>query len=370
MGSSSRNEKGSSMTSLSDLSVSLHLGSRKVDRSEQNKILVQVPTPIIVIHREIELQPIDIQQTVLDISSARLSSYQNFFNTNDLNRLYGAYCWNEALSSVLLRLIANTEIVLRNRLHVALSNFKYGPASKGQRDANDWYKHIVLTDKSKHNIKKVTHFKRHGRWVKRRPVPTSNDVVSKMTFGFWAATLKLNNSRVNWLTVMPDVVPNHRNASTIDWSKKANRGALCARVEMVGRLRNRIAHFEPVWKQDDLLEERLASQNSPPLSIVIPKPSDIDEAIAMLHEKHNRTVELLTWMSKERALDYWNSYVYDQFQWLCSIEGLNSYMDMGPKKEMSITKFKRDINSIVKKNEMLIVTNRGGLAGSYYSFKR
>ncbi|MEC8900461.1 MAG: Abi family protein, partial [Pseudomonadota bacterium] len=198
------------------------------------------------------MQPSNIQQTHIDISHARLSSYQNFFQCHDPQEVYGIYCWNEAISGALFRLISITEVVMRNRFHVALSQHFYSAMSVGSYEANDWYNHVGLTNKSQVKVRGVTHkppSRRGQQWTPKRPMPTSNDVVSQMTFGFW---LKLLDARAPWENLIPNVLPGHRHREASHWKKLRNQDALYARIDLVNRLRNRIAHFEPVWKQKAL----------------------------------------------------------------------------------------------------------------------
>ncbi|WP_067867865.1 Abi family protein [Neptuniibacter marinus] len=313
--------------------------------------------------------PANINQTIDDISIARMSSYHSFFSNISQQEAYGLYCWNEALSSALFRLISITEVVLRNRFHEAFSQEVSNPQSIGAPTANDWYNYISLNSKSASKIQKVTHRWANGGWTPKHPLPTSNDVVSQMTFGFWPALLN-QQSIVNWGNVLPNIVPYHRYKTYAHWNSTHNRGVLWARLDMVNKIRNRIAHFEPVWKQGNLIEERRRTQNSPPLTIDIAAPTDTAGAIAMLNLKHQRIVELLRWLSKDRAQDYLSSYIHDHFTWVCSIEGFESYKNLKVGSELPVSKFKRELNSIVRRQDKVKVTRCNTDYGTFYPGKR
>ncbi len=315
------------------------------------------------------MQPLNIQQTTEDISLARLSSYHNFFTSLSHHEAYGLYCWNEALSTTLFRLISITEIVMRNRFHVALSlHCQSNPASVGRPDANDWFNHINFPSKSQDKIKGITHYRhrRHG-WLPRQPMPSSNDTVSQMTFGFWPALL---NASVPWGTLLPDIVPGHRHKTSAHWNVQRNQDALYARLDLVNKLRNRIAHFEPVWKQRGICEEKRQRRNQPLPAIVVPAPTTPSDAIKMLHERHDRTTELLHWLSPNRARDYEQSYVRDHFKWICSDEGLAAYQQMKPGYELPLSRFKRELNGIVRRGDMIRVNRSGTQHGTFYPVRR
>jgi len=262
---------------------------------------------------------------------------------------------------------------MRNRFHAALSQHchnNYHAQVVGRPEANDWYEHINLSPKSVQKIENITHRRaRRGRpAVRKHPAPTSNDVVSQMTFGFWPSLL--NNRALPWRDLLPDIVPGHRYKTASHWGRQRNQDALFARLDLVNQLRNRIAHFEPVWKQGNILEEKRERQNGPPRSILIPAPTTAADALAMLHERHNRTAEILSWFSPDRHKDYLHSYIYDHFRWLCSDEGLNAYQQMMPGLQMPLSRFKRELNSIVRRGDVVRVNNTGGRHGTYYPFRR
>jgi len=85
------------------------------------------------------------------ISSARLSSYTNFFRPATQEELYGIYCWNEVLSSNFMRLTGLVEVALRNRFHLVLSRYakaNFPRGVKGSADSNDWYSVLPIGGKS------------------------------------------------------------------------------------------------------------------------------------------------------------------------------------------------------------------------------
>ncbi|MCV6605362.1 MAG: hypothetical protein OIF34_08655, partial [Porticoccaceae bacterium] len=119
-------------------------------------------------------------------------------------------------------------------------------------------------------------------------------------------------------------------------------------------------------KQGPLREERRTRRGRPRPAVVIPAPASPDEALSMLKVRHDRTAELLRWFSPDRLRDYQQSYVHDHFQWLCSDHGLNAYRHMVPGHQLPLSRFKRELNSIARRGEMVKVRQRGVIHGSYY----
>ncbi len=311
------------------------------------------------------MQPNNIQQTHTDISVARLSSYRFMFHGADDHEIYGVYCWNEALSATLFRLISITEVVMRNRFHSALSLHLHNHRSVGRNDSNDWYNHVTLPSKSVQKLKKETHYRqrRTGNLIPKNPAPSSNDVVSRMTFGFWP---KLLDASLPWGDLLPQIVPGHRYKTSSHWRVRRNQDALYARLDLVNKIRNRIAHFEPVWKQGDLYEERRQRPGSPMPVIEHSAPTTPAECIARLKLIHDRIAELLKWLSPDRHKDYMDNYVESHFTWICSQEGLNTYKQLKPGVALPLSKFKRDLNGLMKKRVMISVNRKNDQIGTYY----
>jgi len=67
--------------------------------------------------------PLNLLSSLDSISAARLSSYRRFFIPASDSELYGLYCWNEVLSTNFMRLTGIVEVALRNRFHLALSQY-------------------------------------------------------------------------------------------------------------------------------------------------------------------------------------------------------------------------------------------------------
>lgn len=239
--------------------------------------------------------PTDVPALVSAISAPRLSSYRKFFQPQTDEELLGIYHWHEALCAAFSRNLAWVEIVLRNRLHEALSR-RFGTGTGASRD---WYHHLDLSSHSRDCVRKITH-RQSGK--PRHLAP--DDVVAKLTFGFWPSLLDvekdIQGARIAWGGILVEVVPGHRQSQATYWGVLAHRDALFARLDLCKDLRNRIAHHEPIWKQGALYEETKPRPRRT-VAVVAPPPKTPAEALTRLQLLHDRVMELLHWLSPEVA---------------------------------------------------------------------
>jgi hypothetical protein len=278
------------------------------------------------------LKQIHVAGAVKALSLARLRNYRTFFAAADDRAAYGLYCWNEAISSALSKVLGFTEIALRNQFHAALSS-RYGVGTTLSRD---WYAHLRLNQKSADSVRKITHGRRRvGRafqLVPHIPAPSPDDVVSKLTFGFWPHILDVTHDNANqaldWSAILVDVAPGHRHNSNAFWSRQKHRDALFARIDFCKDLRNRIAHLEPVWKAGPLMTE-----GRPRTGVVIrvehSAPSTPREALSRLQTTYDRVLDLLKWLSPDLHNVYMAGEAHPRFTALNQIPALEAYRRHG-----------------------------------------
>ncbi|WP_175730667.1 Abi family protein [Burkholderia ambifaria] len=271
------------------------------------------------------------------LSHARLSNYRSFFGAADDAQALGLYQWNEDLSAVLFRTISQVEVVLRNRFHHAIS-LRYGTV--GGHGSRDWYAHVALGAHSRSKITDVTHYKRGHQLLPRVPAPSPDDVVSRLTFGFWPHLLDLrkdvHNRPVDWGPILVDVLPGHRQRQATHWAKQKHRDAMFARLDLCNELRNRIAHHEPIWKLGPLMDEGRARPGVP-LTIQAPPPSTPGEALARLQLLYGRVIELLAWLSPTVAAQYAASDMHLRCLNLLQPEALEAYKRTLPPAEIDLS---------------------------------
>lgn len=286
------------------------------------------------------MRPFDIAPVLNALSTIRLGNYKTYFNTVDDYDLYGCYQWNGEVSRSFLPVIHLLEVTLRNAYHRELSRYHSLAVQGISADSFEWYNHVRLSDHSKKSIKNT---------LKTRTKP--DDVISKQTFGFW--TNILSESITPWGTVLKDVVPNTQR----NWAHRSNRDWLEARKLLINDLRNRIAHWEPVWKLPDLMEERIIRPGAAALKVVSPAPTNPEQSIARLRMYHARIVAVLDLVDSKLSGSYLDSYTNEHFMWVCSEAGLASFRACERRKEVSPSIGRRDLLRFMRGKAMVTVVN-------------
>ena len=176
------------------------------------------------------------------LSTARVSTYLRATG-GDLEAAVTLYRWNAAVSAALWESIGHTEVVLRNALHGAL---------RARHTAKDrprqWYDDPAreLDQHARDDI--ATAIRRTRAGVN----PPAGKVVAELSFGFWRYLLAKRYTATLWPGLRP----------AFPFLGGSDRRLLEEPVASVHRLRNRVAHHEPV------LAENLTTAHEDILTIV------------------------------------------------------------------------------------------------------
>ncbi len=153
----------------------------------------------------------------------------------DLKTAIDLHIWNTALGSALHSPVQNTELLLRNACNVQLAAL-YG--------APDWFNHFPATVVDPHydylnrEVRKVQNrLRQSGRNVNHPPC-----VVAGLNFGFWVALFESRLHRDLWTPALHRAFPNR----PAGW----NRANIWSALDAIRRLRNRIAHHEPIFHKN------------------------------------------------------------------------------------------------------------------------
>lgn len=202
------------------------------------------------------------------ISKPRLDSYRGYFNVSR-DEAIGLYMWNCEVSACWATLLSYLELTLRNRIHRELSLFysvrnataaaitagqpPAAAAALGQSAASTsihWYDTPGLGGQLPQETRKQVFKVRHTGHppVARTPAPTPDEIISRVTFGFWPGVLKsIPTSVAN--QIFPRIFPSHPlNGPPSGWGVNADRRKALACIYEFNGLRNRLAHIEPLWK--------------------------------------------------------------------------------------------------------------------------
>jgi hypothetical protein len=287
------------------------------------------------------VRPTDVSSTIQALSAPRLSSYRSYFTTVDDHDLYGCYQWNNELSGSLLPLMHLIEVAFRNSYHRELSISCAATAKKiGSNTSNNWYSHIPLSSKSKDSISKVL-----------RKTTRPDDVISRLTFGFWSTLLDVPAAQA----VLPNILPN----STRNWAQSRNIDFISSRMRMINDLRNRIAHWEPMWKFGALMPEKQQRKGDPSLLPTAPATANPNESITRMITLYDRMTSLLSMMDAQVGKTYEDSYIHEHFTWVCSEAGLNAHRSGKKNRLLPLSITRRELGSLIRDKSLITITSKG-----------
>jgi len=193
---------------------------------------------------------------MLPISRERLEAYREE-GSDDLETLAN-YFWNMELSEALYPILQAFEVSLRNSIHSALSaHFENSSWFDHPGLLLEWQAEAIVSAKRTLDEHKRTH--EPGR------------IVAELHFGFWHSMFNRPYEELLWhanqaslLRAVFPYMPRTIRTRKVIWS----------RIDRIRRLRNRVFHYEPIWKKQDLddqviLIHELLAMISPPLEAII-----------------------------------------------------------------------------------------------------
>ncbi len=157
------------------------------------------------------------------ISAERLKTYEDWANSDNAEG-HALYALNVALSEAFYTTLHILEITLRNSIHETLK----------QVHGDDWFSNrSVINDRYK--VEKITQAK-----AKHNKNTTDGKIVAELTLGFWTSLFSKGNKHLWGQILMP----------MFDARRPLQRKEIARRLTSVRRLRNRIAHHEPIIHYD------------------------------------------------------------------------------------------------------------------------
>jgi hypothetical protein len=163
------------------------------------------------------------------VSDPRLLRYENTFSTD--REAIARYCWNIELAESLLPSLSILEVTLRNAIHGALT---------AHTGTEFWFQSVLHPEKRR-NIDDLV-----ARITRRiGAAPTSDKIVSEITFGFWVSLFAHRYHALWWQPREPllaQVFPYHPKIA------RDTRKHLEMNLEYAVALRNRTMHHEAVFQ--------------------------------------------------------------------------------------------------------------------------
>lgn len=178
------------------------------------------------------------QELTEALSRARLAPYYRQGDT--FEQAYQRYVWNVRLSEAMLPALNYLEIILRNKVdklicrHFGQNWLVTLPASLRLNDSDK--------DKITDTIERFTR--------EYRRAPHHDDIIAQINFGFWCAFFHKRYDPILW----------HRKHAITDVfpalpREKRTRRTIEQMLFLIKKLRNRIAHHEPIWNMKPTVKE-------------------------------------------------------------------------------------------------------------------
>ena len=167
------------------------------------------------------------------LSTGRLEPYLSQSTQRDMDVALATYLWNLDLSESLYPSLHGIEVALRNSIHEAASE---------KFNSEFWFaSHLVGYEKE--TIDKI------GQEFSRRNIrATPGKYIAECNFGFWVNLFNSEYEHILWRSLMRKVFPYAPRSSR-------TRSTIRSRLDSVRRLRNRVFHFEPIWRLPDLRQQ-------------------------------------------------------------------------------------------------------------------
>ncbi|HHL2559765.1 TPA: Abi family protein [Yersinia enterocolitica] len=197
-----------------------------------------------------------VERIIESISGTRIATYERCFETTDISESLGMYIWNKRVCAELLPVLQILEVSLRNTLcsgYESLFRERLKQQGKNITEINAafdsmWLKNFYdsATD-SQYKETKSAIASAVNKLEKRGIELTADNLIPELTFGVWSHLCQSHNiSDDQSLKLWPDLLYHAFPG------RKMKHSQLINILRSVNRLRNRIAHHEPVWYSKSL----------------------------------------------------------------------------------------------------------------------
>jgi hypothetical protein len=186
-------------------------------------------------------QPLSSEQSIKDaLSSPRIGTYEAATTgTPQLQSALALYAWNAQVSASMLAPLHFCEVVIRNAVADAIAA-AHGP----QWPWDAGFLRSLPDTSAGYKPRKDLLSARAGK-------TTTGKVIPELKFMFWQTIFTSRFDARLWRIHLRTVLPHADTSKTVDQV----RALIYAELEQLRKLRNRIAHHEPIFKRnlaDDL----------------------------------------------------------------------------------------------------------------------
>lgn len=170
------------------------------------------------------------------LAPERLARYRAVAGNSGTAAING-YIWNVLVSGAFMELISYVEVPLRNAMAYELAQL----AIDADDDRHWWEHREWFEERSLDDIDRaVQRLDNRGREI------TNGRLVAELNLGFWRYLLDKRHDRTLWRRALYRAFPN----------LAGTRGDVYRAVVEMNRLRNRIAHHEPIFLLDHVAHEK------------------------------------------------------------------------------------------------------------------
>lgn len=176
----------------------------------------------------------DLEEIKQGLSTEKLETYRQVLDCKTDSELIAVYMAMQSIMSQFFSVVQLLEVTLRNSIHKSATE---------RFEDDEWYKRIPIS----HESKKQVDFAEQQCLDDVGARYTSDDLVSRLPFGFWVHMLHrdYNNPRDKehnlWQTQLHKCFPNAQ-------EQNVKLNTLFQKMGSLNKFRNRLFHHEPAWK--------------------------------------------------------------------------------------------------------------------------
>lgn len=176
----------------------------------------------------------DLEEIKQGLSTEKLETYRQVLDCKSDSELIAVYMAMQSIMSQFFSVVQLLEVTLRNSIHKSATE---------RFEDEEWYKRIPISQESKKQVDFAEQQCLDDVGVRY----SSNDLVSRLPFGFWVHMLHrdYNNPRDKehnlWQTQLDKCFPNAK-------EQHVKLNTLFQKMGSLNKFRNRLFHHEPAWK--------------------------------------------------------------------------------------------------------------------------
>lgn len=236
-------------------------------------------------------------------SPQKLQNYTTRLECGSDKELIATYMVIQSIQEKFYVPIQLLELTLRNNLHEAITQFQRNHRNKTVNQSNRWYNYIPANDYAANQVLQAKQKARreiNGRGFNH------NDVVARLTFGFWVYLLdqpyRLHQSdRQLWPFITDNVFPNRQGKGIPE---------LFNLLITINKTRNRLFHHEPLWLTQTTNTKEKALDN--------------------LRNKFQAITDVISYLSNDKMILLDKLNVIDEFSQLCREDTFEEYQNLLP----------------------------------------